>query len=230
MVSSAARSSIWACGNGLAAGASVVLPALLRGLHCAPLAELAGSYGSGFALQGVDAAQAAIVIGGATLLGWLGAGVTGHFLRQTRRCDEQGTRHPDPADPPPRVMVVDGSKLVRKLIGDVGVKELPNVEAIGCAGLEEAKAALDTCLFHLVTTALILTTATATIAKAVRTASGQAYVPVIVAGEQQARLEDRSRVTPIISTRASATRCSLRSFWGPRAARAGRRRAGRVVR
>ena len=71
---------------GLAAGALAL--ALLTAAWIAlraPLAELAGSYGSGFALQGVDAVQAAIVIGGATLLGWIGAGVvTGHFLRQTR--------------------------------------------------------------------------------------------------------------------------------------------------
>ena len=56
----------------------------------------------------------------------------------------------------PRVMVVDGSKLVRKLIGDVLVKELPNVEVVGCAGLEDAKTALGTGSFHLVTTALSL--------------------------------------------------------------------------
>ena len=94
----------------------------------------------------------------------------------------------------PRVMVVDGSKLVRKLIGDVLIKELPNVEVIGCAGLEEARAALETGPFHLVTTALILADGDGlTVAKAVRTASGQAYVPVIVvSGEAQARLEDRS--------------------------------------
>ena len=71
---------------GLAAGA--VALALLTAAWIAlraPLGELAGSYGSAFALQGVDAMQAGIVIGGATLLGWLGAGVvTGHFLRQTR--------------------------------------------------------------------------------------------------------------------------------------------------
>jgi cell division transport system permease protein len=71
---------------GLAAGALAL--ALLTAAWIAlraPLAELAGSYGSGFTLQGVDAMQAAIVIGGATLLGWIGAGVvTGHFLRQTR--------------------------------------------------------------------------------------------------------------------------------------------------
>ena len=94
----------------------------------------------------------------------------------------------------PRVMVVDGSKLVRKLIGDVLVKELPNVEVIGCAGLEEAKAALATGPFHLVTTALNLADGDGlALAKAVRAASGQAYVPVIVvSGEAQARLEDRS--------------------------------------
>ena len=42
----------------------------------------------------------------------------------------------------PRVMVVDGSKLVRKLIGDVLAKELPGVEVLACAGLAEARAAL----------------------------------------------------------------------------------------
>ena len=56
----------------------------------------------------------------------------------------------------PRVMVVDGSKLVRKLIGDVLIKELPNVEVIGCAGLEEARPRSKPAPFHLVTTALIL--------------------------------------------------------------------------
>jgi len=71
---------------GLAAGALAL--ALLTGAWMAlraPLADLASSYGSGFTLQGVDPVQAAIVIGGATLLGWFGAGVvTGHYLRQTR--------------------------------------------------------------------------------------------------------------------------------------------------
>ena len=51
----------------------------------APLARLAASYGSGFALQGLDAPQALAVLAVAALLGWLGAGVvTGHFLGQTR--------------------------------------------------------------------------------------------------------------------------------------------------
>ncbi len=50
-----------------------------------PVAELAASYGSGFALRGFLPIHAAWVLAGATVLGWLGAGVvTGHFLRQTR--------------------------------------------------------------------------------------------------------------------------------------------------
>ena len=74
---------------GLAAGALAL--ALLTGAYLAlrvPLAELAASYGSRFTLDGVDPRQAGIVLLGATLLGWLGAGiVTGHFLRQTRPTD-----------------------------------------------------------------------------------------------------------------------------------------------
>ena len=94
----------------------------------------------------------------------------------------------------PRVMVADGSKLVRKLIGDVLKKELPNVEVVGCAGLAEAQAALDGGPFHLVTTGLALPDGDGlALAKAVRAAAGQAYVPVIVvSGEAQSRLEDRS--------------------------------------
>jgi cell division transport system permease protein len=50
-----------------------------------PLAELAGEYGSSFALRGLDPLPALGVLLGAGALGWLGAGlVTGHYLRQTR--------------------------------------------------------------------------------------------------------------------------------------------------
>jgi cell division transport system permease protein len=71
---------------GLAAGALALglLTAAWWALQ-APLAELAASYGSRFELLGVDPQQAAWVLAGATVLGWLGAGlVTGHTLRQTR--------------------------------------------------------------------------------------------------------------------------------------------------
>jgi len=50
-----------------------------------PLAALAQSYGSQFALHGFDLANAVAIVIGAGLLGWIGAGlVTGHYLRQTR--------------------------------------------------------------------------------------------------------------------------------------------------
>ncbi|UKE47577.1 permease-like cell division protein FtsX [Xanthomonas cerealis] len=53
-----------------------------------PLAELADSYGSHFALLGLDALHSGFVLLGTLLLGWLGAWlVTGHFLRQTRPTD-----------------------------------------------------------------------------------------------------------------------------------------------
>lgn len=71
---------------GVLAGALAL--ALLTGADAAlrePLAALARSYGSGFALRGFDAVQAAAIVLGAGVLGWLGAGlVTGHYLRQTR--------------------------------------------------------------------------------------------------------------------------------------------------
>jgi len=94
----------------------------------------------------------------------------------------------------PRVMVVDGSKLVRKLIGDVLVRELPNVEVIACAGLAEAQAALSGRDVDLVTTSLSLPDGDGlALARAVREAGGQRYVPVIVvSGDAQARLENRS--------------------------------------
>jgi len=94
----------------------------------------------------------------------------------------------------PRVMVVDGSKLVRKLIGDVLSRELPGVQVVACAGLAEARAALEAGPVDLVTTALALADGDGMeLARAVRESAGQAYVPVIVvSGEVQSRLEDRS--------------------------------------
>lgn len=71
---------------GLAAGALALGLLAVAGLALrAPIAELAASYGSRFALQGLAPPHALAVVVGAALLGWLGAGlVTGHFLRQTR--------------------------------------------------------------------------------------------------------------------------------------------------
>jgi len=94
----------------------------------------------------------------------------------------------------PRVMVVDGSKLVRKLIGDTLLKELPGARVVGCSGIGEARAILAEGAVDLVTTALVLPDGDGlALARSVREASGQAYVPVIVvSGNAQEALEARA--------------------------------------
>ncbi len=94
----------------------------------------------------------------------------------------------------PRVMVVDGSKLVRRLIGDVLRRELPNVEVIACGSLAEAREAIAHGSVDLVTTSLLLPDADGiALARAVREDGGQRYVPIIVvSGDVQSRLENRS--------------------------------------
>ena len=94
----------------------------------------------------------------------------------------------------PRVMVVDGSRMVRKLIGDVLQRELPNARIVACDGLASARAALAAEPVDLVTTALVLPDGDGmALARSVRQAAGQSYVPVIVvSGDVQSRLEARS--------------------------------------
>ncbi len=94
----------------------------------------------------------------------------------------------------PRLMVVDGSKLVRKLIGDVLKRELPDAEIITCDGLASARAALEAAPVDLVTTALMLPDGEGlALARSVRETAGQSYVPVIVvSGDVQSRLESRA--------------------------------------
>ncbi len=74
---------------GLGAGMAALALLTLAGMALrTPIAELAASYGSHFALAGFDPLPALAVAAGATLLGWFGAGiVTGHYLRQTRPTD-----------------------------------------------------------------------------------------------------------------------------------------------
>ncbi len=92
----------------------------------------------------------------------------------------------------PRVMVADGSKLVRKLIADVLVRELPGVEVVGCSNIEEAREALEAGPVDLVTTALSLPDGDGMeLARSVR-AAAQAYVPIIVvSGDAQQHLVER---------------------------------------
>lgn len=93
----------------------------------------------------------------------------------------------------PRVMVVDGSRLVRKLIADVLVRELMVVDVVGCASIAEARAALASGPVDLVTTSLALPDGDGlALARCVRNAVGQAYVPVIVvSGDAQQHLVER---------------------------------------
>ena len=93
----------------------------------------------------------------------------------------------------PRIMVVDGSKLVRKLIGDVLARELSDAIVVPCAGIAEARAALESGAVDLVTTSLVLPDGDGiALARAVRESAGQAYVPVIVvSGDAQSHLESR---------------------------------------
>jgi CheY-like chemotaxis protein len=109
-----------------------------------------------------------------------GKGKPGHDLRHV-------------ASDAPRIMVVDGSKLVRRLIGDVLRQVLADVDVVGCSSLEEARAALEAAPADLVTTALALPDGDGLqLARAVREAAGQRYVPVIVvSGEAQSHLEAR---------------------------------------
>ena len=93
----------------------------------------------------------------------------------------------------PRVMVADGSRLVRKLIADVLERELPGVQVIGCSSIAEARAALEQGPVDLVTTALSLADGDGLeLARSVREAAGQAYVPVIVvSGDAPQHLVER---------------------------------------
>lgn len=93
----------------------------------------------------------------------------------------------------PRIMVADGSRLVRKLIVDVLKAQLPGADIVACAGLAEAHAALAAAPIDLATTSLVLPDGDGQqLAQAVRATAGQRYVPVIViSGTAQEHLEGR---------------------------------------
>ena len=94
----------------------------------------------------------------------------------------------------PRVMVVDGSKVVRKLIEQLLVKDVPGVTVIACETGAEAKAALQEGVVDLVTMALRLPDLDGLeLAHYIREHAPQAYIPIIVvSGDVQERLINRS--------------------------------------
>jgi CheY-like chemotaxis protein len=93
----------------------------------------------------------------------------------------------------PRVMVVDGSKVVRRLIEALLAKDLPGATVISCGTGEEAKAVLSSGVIDLVTTALRLPDMDGLeLAKHVRQHSPQAYIPIIiVSGDVNVRVQNR---------------------------------------
>ncbi len=94
----------------------------------------------------------------------------------------------------PRVMVVDGSKVVRRLIEQLLQKDVPGVTVISCETGAEAKAALQEGVVDLVTMALRLPDMDGMeLAHYIREHAPQAYIPIIVvSGDVHERLVARS--------------------------------------
>ena len=94
----------------------------------------------------------------------------------------------------PHLVVVDGSKLVRKLLLGLMAKTLPDALVTECESGEKAKAVLMSQPVHLLVTALVLPDMDGDeLARFAREQSTQSYFPVIaVSADVQSRLERRS--------------------------------------
>ena len=94
----------------------------------------------------------------------------------------------------PRVMVVDGSRVVRRMIEQVLTAQLPDVQVIACATGAEARQALEQGMVDFVTVALVLPDMDGLeLARQVREQAVQAYVPiVVVSGDVDERLRERA--------------------------------------
>ncbi|WP_266159960.1 response regulator [Dyella silvatica] len=94
----------------------------------------------------------------------------------------------------PRVLVVDGSRVVRQLITRVLHAELPGAEVISCASGVEAQPLLETGVFDFITIALRLPDMDGLeLARYVRESAPQIYVPiVVVSGDVDDRLHRRT--------------------------------------
>ncbi|MGH8040700.1 MAG: response regulator [Rudaea sp.] len=93
----------------------------------------------------------------------------------------------------PRVMVVDGSKVVRRLIEQLLKADVPGVTVLSCESGDEAKQQLAAGVVDLVTTALRLPDMDGVeLARYIREHSPQAYIPIIVvSGDVNERLINR---------------------------------------
>ena len=94
----------------------------------------------------------------------------------------------------PHLVVVDGSKLMRKVLLGLMAKTLPDAVVTECESGEQAKAVLVSQPVHLLVTALVLPDMDGDeLARFAREQSTQSYFPVIaVSADVQSRLEQRS--------------------------------------
>ncbi|HET7359986.1 MAG TPA: response regulator [Rhodanobacteraceae bacterium] len=94
----------------------------------------------------------------------------------------------------PRVMVVDGSKVVRRLIARVLEAELDDVDVVACASGAEAQTALQNGVVDFVTVALRLPDMDGLeLARYIRDYVPQTFVPVVVvSGDVDERLRERA--------------------------------------
>ena len=94
----------------------------------------------------------------------------------------------------PRILVVDGSKVVRRMIEGVLRQQLPQAEITLCESGAQAQQALQQGGINLVTIALRLPDMDGLeLARYLREHTPQAYIPIIVvSGDVQDRLETRS--------------------------------------
>jgi CheY-like chemotaxis protein len=94
----------------------------------------------------------------------------------------------------PRVLVVDGSRVVRQLIARVLRTELPEAEVVECGSGAEAQRLLGEGVFDFITIALRLPDMDGLeLAHYVRESAPQIYVPiVVVSGDVDARLHQRA--------------------------------------
>lgn len=104
-----------------------------------------------------------------------------------------GNRIGSAAGAAPRILLVDGSKVVRQLISRVVKAEVPDVEIVAVATGAEAQAELQHGVFDFVTVALRLSDMDGLeLARYVRESSPQIYMPiVVVSGDVEQRLHRR---------------------------------------
>lgn len=94
----------------------------------------------------------------------------------------------------PRVMIVDGSRVVRRLLTQLLERDLDNVTVLSCGSGEEAIKALGEGVVDFVSTALRLPDMDGLdLARHVREHAPQAYIPVVVvSGDVEERLQART--------------------------------------